>query len=492
MTEEYFDAVVAGCAVKCKMYRNNARRTDRLIICCHGFGGHKDNSASRKLADRALAEYADAAAVTFDWPCHGADAKNKLLLDDGSVYLETVRRYLSEKNPGVKQYVYAISFGAHLTLKYIYENGNPFERIALRCPAVNMYDVLTKTIVAPEDLEKLLGGRDIDAGFDRKVRISRRFTDELRAFDAESRDFTGFADDILIIHGTDDEVVPFGAVRGFAERNAIRFIAVEDADHRFLDTGKMNRVISETLSFFFGNDNNAGAAGLCSSDADNSPRMDNEYPCGDCFFRQRKILKKGIDLELTPGIIMQHKEMICMNETGSRILAAYFSRAGQNYTSGGIIELKIGNTAVAAGLISDLTGAELFEIRAVNAYPDDYTECTAVAGKELKANSRPELVRDIEIADYDTVILGYPSWWGTMPMAVKTFLDSHDFSGKKVLPLCTHEGSGMGHSEADLRELIPGADIRSGLAIRGSSVKNAADAIRNWLTSENVPMKRKS
>lgn len=164
-----------------------------------------------------------------------------------------------------------------------------------------------------------------------------------------------------------------------------------------------------------------------------------------------------------------------------KILAAYFSRAGQNYSNGSIVELKVGNTKVAAEMAAGLAKAELFEIHPKQEYPFVYDECTELAGDELRANSRPELTSNVDVSKYDVVILGYPSWWGTMPMAVWTFLDSQDFSGKIILPFCTNEGSGMGSSERDLKRLCPSADIRPGLAIHGSAVAQAKPAMEKWL-----------
>lgn len=163
-------------------------------------------------------------------------------------------------------------------------------------------------------------------------------------------------------------------------------------------------------------------------------------------------------------------------------LVAYFSRAGSNYVSGAIRHLPIGNTEIAAKRIAELTGADLFKIEPVTAYSEDYSECIEEAKRDLKREARPELKAYPErIGQYDTIYLGYPNYWGTMPMAVFTFLERFDFSGKTIKPFCTHEGSGMGRSEADLRRLCGGAAIGAGLAIRGCEVKDAATLIRQWL-----------
>lgn len=167
-----------------------------------------------------------------------------------------------------------------------------------------------------------------------------------------------------------------------------------------------------------------------------------------------------------------------------KTLVAYFSRAGNNYVGGSIIDLPVGNTEIAAELVGELTGGDLFRIDDVRAYSGDYNICTEEAKKELHANARPELVSyPGNLGDYDAIVLGYPNWWGTMPMPVWTFLEKFNFSGKIIFPLCTHEGSGLGKSESDIRKLCPGADVRKGLAIRGSNVRNARKEIAVWLNN---------
>ncbi|ADL51219.1 flavodoxin [Clostridium cellulovorans] len=168
-------------------------------------------------------------------------------------------------------------------------------------------------------------------------------------------------------------------------------------------------------------------------------------------------------------------------------LIAYYSRKGNNYVSGKIVDLPVGNTEVAANIIEEIIGGELFHIDTVQTYPKDYTETTNVAKRELNSNARPELADYLESIDaYDVIFLGYPNWWGTAPMAVFTFLEEHDFSGKTIIPFCTHEGSGFGHSEKDIAEACPNATILQGLAIHGTSVNFSKKDIANWLNKNGV------
>ena len=172
--------------------------------------------------------------------------------------------------------------------------------------------------------------------------------------------------------------------------------------------------------------------------------------------------------------------------SNSKSLIAYFSRKGNNYVGGSIVNLPIGNTEVISNKIQKLTGSDLFEIKTVKSYPEDYTETTNVAQDEKRENARPELTETVDNMDsYDVIYLGYPNWWGTMPMAVFTFLEAYDFSGKTIIPYCTNEGSGMGSSERDIKKLCPSANVSAGLAIIGGSVQRADKDVANWLKKLN-------
>ena len=165
----------------------------------------------------------------------------------------------------------------------------------------------------------------------------------------------------------------------------------------------------------------------------------------------------------------------------SKKLVAYFSHKGENYSKGKIVNLKKGNTEIAAEMISSIIDADIFEIIADKKYPIKYDDCIEIAKKELRENSKIKLKQDIDIKEYDTIFVGYPDWWGTMPMPVWTFLEGKDFTDKKILPFCTHEGSGLGKSESDLKKLTSGAEVLKGLAINGSEVNSSEEKIREWL-----------
>lgn len=163
-------------------------------------------------------------------------------------------------------------------------------------------------------------------------------------------------------------------------------------------------------------------------------------------------------------------------------LIAFYSRADENYVNGVLKKLNIGNTEIAAGMIRELTGGNLFKIEQLQPYSKDYNTCIAQAKADQKRDARPELIAYPDSLDpYDTIYLGFPNYWSTMPMAVFTFLEHFDFRDKIIKPFCTHEGSGMGSSEQDIRKLCPYARIEKGLAIHGGSVERSKKDIAKWL-----------
>ena len=248
--EKYFNIDEKGCSVRCKLYCTDILRVSGAVVFCHGFAGHKDNRAAQKLAERLQKKHPDIAVLVFNWPCHGDDARGKLTLDDCMLYLDLVIAYVRKRFHTDNLCACATSFGGYLVLKYITEHPNPFRKIALRCPAINMAEVMESGIMSHGQMDELRKGKPILVGFDRKIKITPDFLAELHASDVPERDYTSFSEDIVIAHGTKDEIVPFDVVRDFAERNAIDFLAVPSADHRFTDPQKMDAAIHYFLTHF--------------------------------------------------------------------------------------------------------------------------------------------------------------------------------------------------------------------------------------------------
>lgn len=170
------------------------------------------------------------------------------------------------------------------------------------------------------------------------------------------------------------------------------------------------------------------------------------------------------------------------NNGDNHILVAYFSLAGEQYEVG-VIEK--GNTEIVAEMIAASTGADMFKMEATTEYPDTYEELLEVSRQE--ADTPPEIAETVEnMTDYDTVFIGYPIWWGDTPAIIKVFLQSYDFSGKTIIPFCTHGGSGLAGTDRTISGLCPDSTIGEGLAVRGSTAQNDRDSAREsvteWLT----------
>lgn len=161
---------------------------------------------------------------------------------------------------------------------------------------------------------------------------------------------------------------------------------------------------------------------------------------------------------------------------GSKILIAYFTWSG--------------NTETLADRIQDKTGGTKFKIETVKDYPEDYSGVYDEAMKEQQENARPELKTRVDnMADYDTVFVGYPIWHGDTPMAIRSFLESYDFSGKKVIPFCSSGSSRPDTSYASVRASAPGAEVLDGFWIRGADVGNAADEVNQWIEGLGIMQK---
>jgi len=152
-----------------------------------------------------------------------------------------------------------------------------------------------------------------------------------------------------------------------------------------------------------------------------------------------------------------------------KVLVTYFTHSG--------------NTKTVAEKICEQLNADLFEVKTVEIYPVKYNLVVDQAKKEITSNYRPELLSTKEnFNEYDIIVIGYPIWWYTCPMAIFSFLEQYDFKGKIILPFCTHEGSALSNSVEDIVKSVPMAIVKEGFAIRGSKVKESDSIIKAWLS----------
>lgn len=163
-------------------------------------------------------------------------------------------------------------------------------------------------------------------------------------------------------------------------------------------------------------------------------------------------------------------------------LIAYYSRAGENYFGGQYRTIAVGNTEKVADMIAEAVGGELFKIQQKVPYAADYQTCIRQAKADQRSHARPELEALPDSLDvYDEIYLGYPNYWGDLPMAVYTFLDAFDWAGKTIHPFCTHEGSGLSGTERKIARACRGARVTDGLAICGSQADKSGAAVLQWL-----------
>lgn len=166
-------------------------------------------------------------------------------------------------------------------------------------------------------------------------------------------------------------------------------------------------------------------------------------------------------------------------------LIIYFSRAGENYVNGQILNLKTGNTEIIAKKIAELINANLYKIEPIVEYSKDYSECLEETINDKKRNARPELKHYLkDLKAYDVIFLGYPNYWESLPMPVLTFLEKYDFKDKIIKPFCTHEGGGFGDSIEKIKKICKGAKVKQGLDIFGIeclNIKEILPKLEEWI-----------
>ena len=195
---------------------------------------------------------------------------------------------------------------------------------------------------------------------------------------------------------------------------------------------------------------------------------------------------------------VEPQETTASAASGSKTLVVWFSRVGITPFEDGVdaessasINIRdgelVGNMQYLAEFVAEETGGDLFQIITEREYPVAYRDTTDLAKEEQNNDERPALSSHVEDMDqYDVIFLGYPNWWGTLPQAVMTFLEEYDFTGKTIVPFCSHGGSRLGRGPQDIAALCPGAELLDGLAVSGSAVSGAQADVQEWLNGLNL------
>ena len=186
-----------------------------------------------------------------------------------------------------------------------------------------------------------------------------------------------------------------------------------------------------------------------------------------------RIVRNGEDSSITGIAENTNKEIKQAKYDKDRTLIVYFSWSG--------------NTQNAANMIGEITGAKVVELELVKPYSSNYNKVLDEAQKDVNSGARPELKTKIEnMEQYDTIIIGYPNWWATIPMPIATFLEEYDFSNKTIIPFCSHGGGGFGQSITDIAKLAPNSRIGEGLGIHYSGGSTLQADIITWLQKNNI------
>ena len=193
----------------------------------------------------------------------------------------------------------------------------------------------------------------------------------------------------------------------------------------------------------------------------------------------KNIIIAALALLIPTACSGQAKQEKVMETTG-KTLVVFFSHAGDNYAVGNI---EVGNTKIVADYISELTGADQFEIVTHKYDGMAYNPLIKLAQEEANKGELPEYEGDVDLSQYDTVFIGGPVWWGTYPQVMFTFFNKHrhDLQGKTVIPFTTHEGSGLASCVDDVKSAFPGANVTRGFSIYGHEVRTGKSKVEKWL-----------
>lgn len=221
------------------------------VAAIHGFAGHKVSVSIEKMARKLIKREEKCMVVSFDLPGHGED-RETLSLELCDRYIAAVTEYLREQAASAELILYGTSFGGYLAIRYLNDHPAVYSRCILRCPAVKMADTLKEKLLTADDLRQLEEGRAVESGFDMKVRVCRRFVNELEEGPVFEVNLGEMADRTLILQGLDDELVDCADVTEFAERNGAHLILSPDADHRYLRGNTLEESLKECVRFICG------------------------------------------------------------------------------------------------------------------------------------------------------------------------------------------------------------------------------------------------
>lgn len=230
------------------LFTASTRQVKYALVAVHGFAGHKESIAIQKLFDGIFNRCEDVAVLSFDLPGHGSD-EEALSLKNCDAYISAAANYMRRQYPGAELILYGNSFGGYLSLKYISEHPDTFDKAVLRCPAVKMGSTLKKKLLSPDDLVILREGGTVEKGFDMKVKIQQGLLDSLDGNFVFEKDFSEKAENMLIVQGQNDELVDWEDVEEFAKRNNVHLVLSKEADHRFLIGNTMAETIEDCVNF---------------------------------------------------------------------------------------------------------------------------------------------------------------------------------------------------------------------------------------------------
>lgn len=199
------------------------------------------------------------------------------------------------------------------------------------------------------------------------------------------------------------------------------------------------------------------------------------------LFKFMSLLFVGLLLSTSCNSKTNSKNKEQMQLSKGKVLIVFFSHAGENYAVGNV---KVGNTKLVADEIQRQTGGDEFEIVAEKNYNMPYDDLTQLAKEESDKNEHPAFKGEVKNIDqYSTVFIGGPIWWGTYPQVMFTFFEKYDLNGKTIIPFTTHEGSGLGNVESDLKRLYPQATFKQAFSIYGHECRKDLSSVDQWLNS---------